>query len=195
MRVDILVLAALSATLVGCGGSEADNAGSGSEAPVTSDLPATIVAERGGFIPEGIEYDAERGRLLGGSLSEGTIYQLQSDGRLSAVVTDTALVSSVGIEVDAPRDRLLVANSDSRVFDGGSRGLAMLGAYDLVTGRRIAMVDLAAAIPNAPSDASYFANDVVAAPDGTAYVTDTFQNVIYRVSPDYQASLFHRFAP
>ena len=196
MRVELFVLAAASALLIGCGGPEAEDADSVSEAAaVAPDLPVSIVAERGGWIPEGIEYDAERGRLLGGSLSEGTIYQLQADGRLSAVVTDTALVSSVGIEVDAPRDRLLVANSDRGAFDGSSRGMAKLGAYDLATGSRLAMVDLAAADPDAPSDAMHFANDVVALPDGTAYVTNTMQNVIYRVTPDYQTSLFHRFPP
>jgi sugar lactone lactonase YvrE len=67
--------------------------------------------------------------------------------------------------------------------------------YDLNTGTRLAMVDLAATIPNPPANAGYFANDAVSAPDGTVYVTDTFQNVIYRVSPDYQASVWHRFPP
>jgi len=196
MRMNVRVFAAGVAMLAACGSPEAENAGSGNGAVAGApELPASIVAERGGFIPEGIEYDADRGRLLAGSLSEGTIHHLQPDGRLSVVVSDTALVSSVGIEVDAARERLLVANSDSRVFEGAGRGMAMLGAYDLATGARLAMVDLAAAIPGAPSDARYFANDVVAAPDGTAYVTDTFQNVIYRVTPAYQASVFHRFQP
>ncbi len=192
----LLLIALASSVLAGCGGPEPETAGSQSEgsAPAAS-LPAMITAERGGFIPEGIEYDGASGRLLAGSLPEGTIYQIHPDGRLTAVVTDPDLVSSVGIEVDAVRNRLLVANADFRVFEGASRGRAMLGAYDLATGARLAMVDLGAVIPDAPSDASYFANDVVAAPDGTAYVTDTFQNVIYRVGPDYQASVFYRFEP
>ena len=204
MRIDLLVLVATSGVLAGCGGSEpeARDAQTAAAAPAPN-LPAMIVAERGGFVPEGIEYDAASGRLLVGSLPEGTIYQLHGDGRLTAVVTDAELVSSVGIEVDAPRNRLLVANADFRVFEGAGQGRAMLGAYDLATGARIAMVDLAAVIPNAPDQpptvvgapATYFANDVVALPDGTAYVTDTSQNVIYRVTPDYQASVFHRFEP
>ncbi len=196
MRSDLLVLAVASAVVAGCGGPERETTDSQNAAVAPApNLPAMIVAERGGFIPEGIEYDAASGRLLVGSLPEGTIYQLHADGRLTAVVTDADLASSVGIEVDAPRNRLLVANADFRVFEGASQGRAMLGAYDLTTGARLAMVDLAAVVPNAPSNASYFANDVVALPDGTAYVTDTFQNVIYRVTPDYQASLFHRFEP
>ena len=197
MRNDLLVLAVVSAVLAGCSGPEGETTDDSQNEPAAPapSLPATIVAERGGFIPEGVEYDAASGRLLVGSLSEGTIYQLHADGRLTAVVTDADLESSVGIEVDAVRNRLLVANADSRVFEGVGQGRAMLGAYDLATGARLAMVDLAAVVPNPPGDARYFANDVVALPDGTAYVTDTFQNVIYRVTPDYQASVFHRFAP
>jgi hypothetical protein len=57
------------------------------------------------------------------------------------------------------------------------------------------MVDLAAAVTTPPAGAVYFANDVAVGDDGTAYVTDTRMNVVYRVSPDYQASVLHRFEP
>jgi len=196
MRTRSFVLTAVTLALAGCGSPETETTESPDEAaPAVVELPARIVAERGGFIPEGVEYDAERGRLLTGSLSEGDIFQIHADGRVTPVITDPDLLSSVGIEVDAPRDRLLVANSDRAVFDGSGPGQARLGVYDLNTGTRLAMVDLAATIPNPPANAGYFANDAVSAPDGTIYVTDTFQNVIYRVSPDYQASLWHRFPP
>ena len=59
-----------------------------------------IVAERGGFIPEGVEYDTTSGRILTGSLSEGSIFHIQNDGQVVTVVSDPDLVSSVGIEVD-----------------------------------------------------------------------------------------------
>jgi sugar lactone lactonase YvrE len=55
------------------------------------------------------------------------------------------------------------------------------------------MVDLAAAITDRPDDVVFFANDVAVADDGTAYVTDTRMNVIYRVDTDYQASVLHQF--
>src|SRR5690606_3508862 len=84
-------------------------------------------------------------------------------------------------------------NSDASVFGGGGPGQAKLGVYSLTTGERLAMVDLAATSQNAPADAVFFANDVTVGPDGTAFVTDTRQNVIYRVTPDYEGSVFHRF--
>ena len=68
----------------------------------------------------------------------------------------------------------------------------MLGVYNLTTGERIAMVDLAAVVDD-PGDAAFFANDVAVADDGVAYVTDTRMNLIYRVDTAYEASVFHRF--
>jgi hypothetical protein len=152
-----------------------------------------IVAERGGFIPEGVAYDSKNAMFLTGSLSEGTI--IHPDGRVTQTVRDSELLASVGIEVDEPRDRLLVANSDHSVFQNGDTRQAKLGVDDLTTGERIVMVDLAAAIGDVPDDAVHFVNDVAIGGDGTAYVTDSRMNVIYRVTPDYEASVLHRFEP
>lgn len=201
MRNSCFVLTTTCLLLAGCGGSEtAVDAPAAPEvveeaAPPSAMPPAMIVTERGGFIPEGIEYDATAGRFLTGSLSEGTIFEIHEDGTVAPVVTDDELVSSVGIEVDEPRNRLLVANSDRAVFDGSGSGQAKLGVYDLASGERLAMVDLAAAIPDAPADAAYFANDVAVADDGTAYITDSRMGVIYAVGPDYEASILHQFDP
>ena len=172
-------------------GGAAEDGGAGTAAPVPS-LPASILAERGGFVPEGIEYDQLGGRILTGSLAEGSIMEIHPDGRVTPVVTDPELVSSVGIEADEPRGRLLVANADRTIFTGVGSGLAMLGVYDLTSGNRIAMVDLEAAIMDAGPDLTHFANDVAVADDGTAYVTDTMAGIIYQVDPDYQASVLYR---
>ena len=79
------------------------------------------------------------------------------------------------------------------MFQGDGVGQAKLGVYNLTTGERLAMVDLASAITESPPDAAYFANDVTVAGDGTAYVTDTRMGAIYRVSSDYEVFLLHRF--
>jgi sugar lactone lactonase YvrE len=158
-----------------------------------SQTPSTITAERGGFIPEGIEYDSENDRFLVGSLAEGTIFTIDDDGSVMPVIEDPELVSSVGIEVDEERDRLLVANSDSAVFQGNAEGQAKLGIYNLSSGEQIAMVDLAGALDEVPEDAAFFANDVAVGDDGTAYVTDTQMNVVYAVGEDNQASVLYRF--
>ena len=162
-------------------------------APAASSGGSVITASRGGFIPEGIEYDQASGRFLTGSLAEGTIFEIKRDGTVAPVIQDKDLVSSVGIEVDEARNRLLVANSDRAVFEGKAAGQAKLGVYDLKTGQRLAMVDLAAVIGTPSTPPAYFANDVAVDAAGNAYVTDTRMNVVYRVTPDYRASVLHRF--
>ena len=163
------------------------------QAPVLAMPPAVITATRGGFIPEGVEYDTAAHRFLTGSLAEGSIMTIGDDGSVTAVVTDPDLVASVGIEADEERDRLLVANSNSPFDNSGGQGQAKLGVYRLSTGERLAMVDLAATVPNAPADLMHFANDVAVGADGSAYVTDSRASVVYRVTPEYQASVLHHF--
>jgi sugar lactone lactonase YvrE len=195
----MLVMVVAAGMFVGCvsepeqSGPEPDAVESGIVMPSEATPPETIVAARGGFVPEGVEYDTTNNRFLTGSLSEGSVFEIHNDGLVTTVVSDPDLVSSVGIEVDELNDRLLVANADRSVFEGASAGQAKLGVYNLTTGERIVMVDLAAAIMDAPADAAYFANDVAVADDGTAYVTDTRMSALYRVSPDYEVSVLHRF--
>jgi sugar lactone lactonase YvrE len=203
MRKTTASLAAIYAVLaLGCSPEpESPTAASPPPAPSAAPPPApppaaatasnVITAERGGFIPEGIEYDEDNGRFLTGSLAEGTVFVIERDGRVVPFVRDAELVSSVGIEADEDRDRLLVTNSDRAVFgDQSAAGHAKLGVYNLSTGERLAMVDLGATIS---PPARHFANDVTVDGEGNAYVTDTFAGAIYRVTPSYEASVFHRF--
>lgn len=204
MRSNYLFLSLTSAVLLAACAQEPEPAAESATPPAQSTpppaaarpaaasaMPSAITASRGGFIPEGIEYDQANHRFLTGSLPEGSIFAIGMDGSVTPIITDAALVSSVGIEVDAARDRLLVANSDASVFDGSSTGQAKLGVYSLTTGERLAMVDMGATV--SPAGGAFFANDVAVADDGTAYATDTRQNVIYRVGTDYRASVFYKF--
>ena len=188
----------LSVVVSGCASEPAPDPAaempeSAAPAAASETLPAVIVANRTGFIPEGVEYDMANGRLLTGSLSEGSVFEIGADGQVTEFVNDAELVSSVGIEADEAYGRLFVANADRSVFQGEGQGQAKLGVYDLSTGSRIAMVDLASTVTDPPEDAAYFANDVAVADNGIAYVTDTRLSVIYEVSTEYEASLLHRF--
>lgn len=150
--------------------------------------PAVITFTTAGTIPEGVAYDSSNDRFLVGSLSKGTVFVVGNDGTLTPFVQDAELKSSVGIEVDEERNRLLVANSDSAVFQGKSAGQAKLGIYDLGSGERIAMIDLAAAGPKEAK--AHFANDLAVGDDGSVYVTDSFARVIYKVDPSNAVSVF-----
>lgn len=133
--------------------------------------------------PEGVAYDPARDRFLVGSVTHGTVSVVNPDGTVRTLVHDDTLTTTMGIAVDAKRGRLLVANGDVGLNPAGSpdtlNKVAGLGVYDLRTGKRIAYHDLGALDPSH----NHFANDIAIAPDGTAFVTDSFNGAIYRVPP------------
>jgi len=65
----------------------------------------------------------------------------------------------------------------------------MLGIYNLDDGEQLAMVDLAASVPDSAAGANHFANDVAVSGAGIAFVTDTPMNIIYKVDRYYRASV------
>ncbi|MBI5671299.1 MAG: SMP-30/gluconolactonase/LRE family protein [Chloroflexi bacterium] len=157
------------------------------EATTSAALGEPIIINLAALLPEGVEYDAANDRFLFGSLSQGTIFQIEEGGEAEPFIEDEDLVSTVGIHVDAANNRLLVSNSDSSMFsDPSATGTAQLAAYDLETGERLFLADLGALLP----DNRHFANDVTIDADGNAYVTDSFSPVIYRVDMDGNAEIF-----
>jgi sugar lactone lactonase YvrE len=130
--------------------------------------------------PEGIEYDAERGRFLVGSRTDGLIYAVADDGTLTELVSDSGLSVSLGLDVDDVRGRVLAAGALS------GAGTPALGIYALAGGARIHVVDLGPVA--APGQ--HLANDVVSDGAGNAYVTDTLAHAIYRVDVAGQATAF-----
>jgi sugar lactone lactonase YvrE len=154
--------------------------------PGQATLLDTLLIQEPGLHPEGVEFDAANGRFLVGSVTQGTITEVRDDGTHRPFIEDEELVGSIGIHIDAANGRLLVANSDLGVFqDAAFAGQAKLGIYDLESGARLHMVDLGALLP----EVRHFANDMTVGPDGTAYVTDSFAPVIYRVDLDGNATV------
>jgi sugar lactone lactonase YvrE len=141
-----------------------------------------------GLLPEGIEWDAAQGRFLVGSLSQGTIYSItpNDDGSTTVepLIEDEELMSTVGIEIDEANNRLLVSNSSADAFSGGA-GAAMLAAYDLEMGERAYLTDLSTLYESKTN----FANDVAVDDEGNAYVTNSFAPVLYKVTPEGEASI------
>lgn len=131
--------------------------------------------------PEGVAYDPFGDRFLVGSVKHGTVGVVDPDGSVRPLVTDPALITTMGLAVDARRNRVLVVNGDIGVADRSSpetdRRTAGLGIYELRSGRQMTYVDLGAL----DAGRGHFGNDVAVAPDGTAYVTDSISGAIYRV--------------
>ncbi len=127
------------------------------------------------LFPEGVVYDPSNNRFYVSSTVNGDIGIVTPDGSYTPFITDAALTSTTGLEIDKARKRLYVSNSTSGV-----------GVYNTGTGDRIYWVDLAGLLPGAP----IFINDIALDPQGNAYVTNSLSPVIYKITPDGTASIF-----
>jgi sugar lactone lactonase YvrE len=156
------------------------------EEGMTSPAPDSIVVSLPGLFPEGIEWDAAGSRFLLSSLSGQGINAVADDGTATPFATAENGLSAVGIHIDEASNRLLVDYSDASIFGNqDATGTAALGIYDLQTADLIHYVDLGVLY-----DGKHFANDVTVDADGNAYVTDSFSPVIYKVTPEGEASIF-----
>ncbi|WP_345696487.1 hypothetical protein [Kitasatospora terrestris] len=193
------LVAAAVAVVLGTGAAPAGAAGQPASPAVaqtaaqTGRYPAVLVGHGDSLHPEGAGWDPVHRRFLVGSMRHGTVAAVRPDGSTAVLVDDPALVTVVGVHVDAERGRILVANGDTgaglRSTAATTRRVAGIGAYDLATGRRLFYTDLAAV---AADGGEHLANDLVVGPDGTVYVTDSFAPVVYRVAPGGTASVLVR---
>jgi len=131
------------------------------------------------LFPEGVVYDPFNNRFYVSSITTGDIGIVTPDGSYTAFITDPALTATTGLEIDKAHKRLYVSNSAGAV-----------GIYDINTGERFYWVDLAALLPGAP----IFINDIAFDPQGNAYVTNSLSPVIYKITPDGEASIFFQNA-
>lgn len=132
--------------------------------PVTGTVTYPIPGPR--VFPEGIAYDPAAGAFFVGSTEDGTIYR----GDLTTGVIETFLsgggdgrTAVTGLEVDSAGRLVVCGRRTGRIF-----------VYDAASG------DLLGRVWNGRTDGTLI-NDVVIAPDGVAYVTDSFLPVLYRV--------------
>lgn len=178
----------LSAFLSSCGFIELDDFLNESPKP----LPEEISFTRENLFPEGVEYDKTMDKYLVSSLVYGTIGIVDDNGNYTEWINDEDIPSTIGIHIDQPRKRLLVAVADPGASVKSSpatvNSLAGLAAYDLKTGKRLFYTRLDNLLPNMP----HFGNDVTVDNKGNAYVTDSFTGAIYKVDPMGNASLFFR---
>ena len=172
--------------------SACSNTSSVSSANIVPDYPDIITVERGGFTPEGIEYDHFNQRFLLGSFIEGKVFALAANGELTTVVDDPDVDAIIGIEVEEDRQRILAAIADPGVFAGQTNGFALVGVFDLNSGARLDLISLDDVYIDAPEETRFFPNDLVADSTGNIYVTDSFAVVVYKIDTQGAASVFVR---
>lgn len=171
-----LLICALAAGLMACN----------SDKPVVT--PSMVKFNSPTLYPEGVAWDTKNKRFLVTSIRKGEIGSVKDDGTYWVFAKDPRMVSSVGIKIDAERDRVLVCNADPGAGEKASPAttgkLAALAVFKLSTGKLIKYIDLAKGL-----DGGHFCNDLTIDKDGTAYITDSFSPIIYKVDVNYNSSV------
>ena len=156
------------------------------------DSPNAPIRERIKFTaarqyPEGIAYSSQLGKFVVTSITQGKVGTVDTDGRYEDLLTAPELISGIGVKV--ADGRLFVCVGDQGVSVKSTTASAFKAAdllvFNLATRQLERRTDLDALLPND----RHFANDLAILPDGTIYVTDSFSPVIYKITPDGQASI------
>ncbi len=139
--------------------------------------------------PEGVAYDSVGKNYYVSSARLGSIGKVSPDGRYSVFYTDNTLKSSYGLKISPDNKKLYACIGDANYSKFKTpetdKKMARLIAVDLKTGKKITDVDLSKLIPG-----KHFSNDLTFDKAGNAYITDSFANAIYKVTPDGKASVF-----
>jgi len=163
--------------------------------PVSASVRAFTLAERD-LIPEGIAHDPNTGTFFVGSIYKRKIVAVDRNGAARDLVVQGAdtreeLYSPLGMKFDARRGSLWVASAAAPQMQGyveaEHRGRAALHEIDPSTGRTRARYPLDQARPG-------LLNDLVIAPGGELYVTDSEAGAVHVLRPGPGARL-EEFVP
>lgn len=141
----------------------------GTDAPAATPTLSTAYELPGAAVyPEGIAVDARTGDSYVGSYADGSVYRATDAATRAEVFLPAGAdgrKTTNGLRVDH-EGRLWVIDSTAgvTVYDTASR--ALLARFD------------------APGTAPRFVNDLAFGVDGSAYLTDSVRNVVYRASAD-----------
>lgn len=156
-----------------------------------NESPDRIIIDQEDLFPEGVEYDKLASRFLLTSVRYGTIGEVRNNEQYEELVDDDELISTIGIQIDYLRQRMLVAVADVGMSVKSSEAtigrLAAVAAYDLYSGERLFYTDLGSLRPDMP----HFANDIAIDGEGNAYITDSFSGIIYKVDEDGNPEIFY----
>ncbi|WP_207934035.1 hypothetical protein [Actinomadura sp. KC06] len=167
VRRHVIVVATLTAPLLL--GSATQAAGAPADGGVRISTAFEIPGDR--VYPEGIAADPYTGDMYVGSYEGGAIFRAEPGQRVAEEFLPArgdGRSQALGLEVDRAR-RLWVMDR-----------LTGLAVYDIPTRRLLARFVV-------PNQDPRLVNDVAITPDGTAYITESRQAIVYRVTPEQLA--------
>jgi hypothetical protein len=148
----------------------------GTEAPAPFRLVGVSLANQAydeiplpdNFFPEGITV-TPGGRMYVGSVATGEIVTIAAGTAVAAPFSNTLPPSTVGMTVGNDNRTLWVCSSDR------AAATAQVVGLDIATGQTVATH------PLEPGAAGSFCNDMVMSPDGSLWVTESFNGRIFRI--------------
>jgi hypothetical protein len=148
----------------------------------TSTVAFTLALPR--LVPEGLAYDASRDTFFVSSVRQRSILRIDASRQPHPFADRSAgLWAALGLAVDAPRHRLWVATAAmAEMADAlpADEGRSALVALDLATGRALARYELPAGRP-------HVLGDVIVAPNGDVFTTDSTSPALYRLPANGRA--------
>jgi DNA-binding beta-propeller fold protein YncE len=146
---------------------------------LTAQQPAVIQTNSApDLIPEGIAVDERTGQIYVSSINHHSILTFGKDGQTKEFVkpNQDGFLEGLGLKIDKAQNRLWALSNkrDSNQFT------SRIHAFDLTTGKTLFLYTQTDTIP-------HLFNDLVIAPDGTLYFTDTYFSAVYQLSPDAKA--------
>jgi len=153
----------------------ADNRAPTGQAVVMEKLPG-----RTGII-EGLAYRSRTGELFLGDVHHRCIWRREPDGRVTRYsAEDEELFGVFGLALDEPRNTLWAATTalpEMTGFNVELQGLAALAEFNLANSELRRVVHL-------PLDGrDHGLSDLVVAPDGTVYATDSISPIVWQLAP------------
>lgn len=149
-----------------------------------------IVFNSNELYPEGLAYNTKEKVFYVSSLHYGKIGKVNTKGDYTEFITDSELVSTIGIHLNRRQNLLYVCVSDPGVAVNTNAAtqmkLAKVIVFDVETGNRKFVADLGAL--NAKG--GNFANDLGFDTKGNAYVTNSASPIIYKINTKGEASIF-----
>ncbi len=142
---------------------------------VSAQQPAVIVtsSERD-FIPEGIEIDNKTGIIYISSINRHKIIAVNKKGKHKDFIKpgQDGFKEGLGLKIDYNRRWLWVIS----VLTEGKVFLSKIHAFDLRTGKTMQQYSIQDTLP-------HLFNDLVIAPDGNIFITDTYFTAVYKLDP------------
>ncbi|MBE9462671.1 gluconolaconase [Dyadobacter subterraneus] len=141
--------------------------------------------------PEGIAFDSTRNVYYVSSARTGTIGKVTPEGAYSVLHADSMLKSTYGMKIHPDGKRLFVCVGDANYSKFTSldtrQKMIRLISIDLASGKRLSDTDLSGLVPG-----KHFGNDLVFDAKGNIYMTDSYANVIYKITAEGKASVFSK---